>query len=141
MLLIHEVGECGVYVGVWCVVSAAGIVWSIIFSDCTNSSRYVTRQTPTPFFIHQIEFPVILSLFKIEVDLGETQMLGHRRILKQGDGNTGIYHHERGVPEISQTVTASLGCINVWLLMWSNFDGDSLIKLQIYGNNCNKIIS
>ena len=97
-LIIHEMGDGGVQVGVWCVVSAAGIVWSIIFSDCTNSSRYVTRQTPTPFVIHQNGFPVILSLFKIKVDLEETQMLGHRRILKQSDGNTGIYHHERGVP-------------------------------------------
>jgi hypothetical protein len=41
---------------------------------------------------------VILSFFKIKIDLEETEMFGYRRILKQSDGNTGIYQNERGVP-------------------------------------------
>jgi hypothetical protein len=50
------------------------------------------------FVINQIGFRVILSLFKIKVDLEETEVLGYRRILQQSDGSNGIYHHERGVP-------------------------------------------
>jgi len=41
---------------------------------------------------------LIQGFLRVKIDLEETEMFGHRRILKQSNGNTAIYHHERGVP-------------------------------------------